>query len=83
MDITFIPSFDEIGLEDRIRIIEALGNYAFRQPNAYDVNNLNELVAICKAIEKYVKQKYKKYDKKTTFIAYGSYIDDIKDIVRL
>ena len=53
MDITFIPSFDEIGLEDRIRIIEALGNYAFRQPNAYDVNNLNELVAICKAIEKY------------------------------
>ncbi len=44
------------------------------------IKSSDYVVCDSKAIEKYVKQKYKKYDKKTTFIAYGSYIDDIKDI---
>ena len=52
-DITYIPSFDEIGEEDRKKIVEALGNYAFGEPNTYNIENLNELVDICKTIEKY------------------------------
>ena len=38
----------------------------------------NYVVCDSKNIEKYVKDKYK--NKKTTFIAYGSYMNDIKDI---
>lgn len=38
------------------------------------------VVCDSKNIEKYVQEKYKKYDTPTTFIAYGSYINDVKDI---
>lgn len=38
------------------------------------------VVCDSKNIEKYVQEKYKKYNTPTTFIAYGSYINDIKDI---
>ena len=38
------------------------------------------LYVIQKSIEKYIKNKYKKYNKPTSFIAYGAYLNDIKDI---
>lgn len=38
------------------------------------------VVCDSKNIEKYVQEKYKKYGTPTTFIAYGSYINDVKDI---
>lgn len=52
-DITYIPNFDKIDEEDRKKIVDALGNYAFGKPDKYNIENLNELVDICKAIEKY------------------------------
>lgn len=52
-DLTNIPDFDKIEEEDRKKIVEALGNYVFGKPDKYNIENLNELVDICKAIEKY------------------------------
>ena len=52
-------------------------------PSATDV--CPEAIETCcvptaKDIEKYVKDKYKKKKDKTTFIAYGAYLKDVKDI---
>ena len=44
------------------------------------IKSSNYVVCDSKAIEDYVKEKYKKYDKPTSFIAYGAYLNDIKDI---
>lgn len=52
-DLTHIPNFNNINEEDRRKIVEALGNYAFGKPNTYNIENLNELLDICKTIEKY------------------------------
>lgn len=52
-DITYIPNFDKIDEEDRKKIVDALGNYAFGKPDKYNIDNLDELVDICKTIEKY------------------------------
>lgn len=53
LEITFIPDFDKIDEESRKKIVDALGNYAFGKPDKYNIENLNELVDICKTIEKY------------------------------
>lgn len=52
-DITYIPNFYKIDEEDRKKIVDALGNYAFGKPDKYNIENLNKLVDICKTIEKY------------------------------
>jgi len=52
LDITFIPDFDKIGQEDKKIIIESLGNYISDSTITYNRDNLNELVEICKNIEK-------------------------------
>lgn len=52
-ELTYIPDFNEIDEEDRKKIVEALGNYAFGKQNTYNIENLNELIDICKIIEKY------------------------------
>ena len=44
------------------------------------IKNSNYCVCDSRAIESYVKEKYKKYNTPTTFIAYGSYMNNIKDI---
>ena len=44
------------------------------------IKSSNYVVCDSKAIEDYVKNKYKKYNVPTTFIAYGAYLEDIKDI---
>ena len=44
------------------------------------INASDYVVCDSKNIEKYVKDKYKKKENKTTFIAYGAYLKDIKDI---
>ena len=44
------------------------------------INASDYVVCDSKNIEKYVKDKYKKKEGKTTFIAYGAYLKDIKDI---
>ncbi|MBQ1496037.1 MAG: DUF1972 domain-containing protein [Bacilli bacterium] len=44
------------------------------------IKSSDYVVCDSKAIENYVKNKYKKYNKPTTFIAYGAYLKDIKDI---
>lgn len=44
------------------------------------IKSSDYVVCDSKAIEDYVKDKYKKYNKQTTFIAYGAYLKDIKDI---
>jgi len=44
------------------------------------IKSSNYVVCDSKAIENYVKETYKKYNKDTTFIAYGAYLNDIKDI---
>lgn len=52
-NLTNIPDFDKIEEEDRKKIVDALGNYAFGTPSSYNIENLSELVDICKTIEKY------------------------------
>ena len=52
-DLTHIPNFDNINEEDRKKIVDSLGNYAFGKPDKYNIDNLDELVYICKTIEKY------------------------------
>lgn len=44
------------------------------------INASDYVVCDSKNIEKYVKDKYKKKENKTTFIAYGAYLKDVKDI---
>ena len=44
------------------------------------IKSSDYVVCDSKAIEEYVKEKYKKYNKNTTFIPYGAYLNDIKDI---
>ena len=44
------------------------------------IKSSDYVVCDSKAIEEYVKEKYKKYNKSTTFIPYGAYLNDIKDI---
>ena len=44
------------------------------------IKHSDHIVCDSKNIEKYVKEKYKNYNKNTSFIAYGSYLKDIKDI---
>ena len=44
------------------------------------IKSSDYVVCDSKAIEEYVKKKYEKYNKPTTFIAYGAYLNDIKDI---
>lgn len=44
------------------------------------IKSSNYVVCDSKAIEEYVKEKYKKYNTPTTFIPYGAYLDDVKDI---
>ena len=44
------------------------------------INASDYVVCDSKNIEKYVKEKYPKKEGKTTFIAYGAYLKDIKDI---
>ena len=44
------------------------------------IKSSNHVVCDSKAIENYVKEKYAKYDKNTSFIAYGAYLNDIKNI---
>ena len=44
------------------------------------IKSSNYVVCDSKAIEDYVKNKYKKYNVDTTFIPYGAYLNDIKDI---
>lgn len=51
-NITTIPDFYDISDEEREKIIDALGNYVFREPGkTYNIDNLNELVNICKTIK--------------------------------
>lgn len=44
------------------------------------IKNSDYVICDSKSIEKYVKEKYKKYEVPTKFISYGSYIEDIKEI---
>lgn len=44
------------------------------------IKSSNYVVCDSKAIESYVKDKYKKYNVETTFIPYGAYLNDVKDI---
>ena len=44
------------------------------------IKNSDYVVCDSKNIEKYVKEKYQKYNTPTTFIAYGAYMNDVKDI---
>lgn len=44
------------------------------------IKSSNYVVCDSKAIEDYVKVKYEKYKTPTTFIAYGAYLEDVKDI---
>ena len=44
------------------------------------IKSSNYVVCDSKAIEDYVKDKYKKYNTPTTFIPYGAYLNDVKDL---
>lgn len=44
------------------------------------IKHSDYIVCDSKNIENYVKTKYEKYGKPTTFIAYGAYLNDIKDV---
>ncbi len=44
------------------------------------IKSSNYVVCDSKSIEEYVKDKYKKYNVPTTFIPYGAYLNDLKDI---
>lgn len=44
------------------------------------IKSSNYVVCDSKSIDSYVKDKYKKYNVPTTFIPYGAYLNDVKDI---
>lgn len=44
------------------------------------IKHSDHIVCDSKNIENYVKEKYKKYNKNTSFIAYGAYQNEVKDI---
>lgn len=52
----------------------------FKMSERTSIKSSDYVVCDSKAIEAYVKDKYKKYNKQTTFIAFGAYLKDIKDI---
>ena len=49
----------------------------FKISERYSIKYTDECVCDSKAIEKYVKEKYQKYNPKTHFIAYGAYLDKL------